>query len=138
MMQYNGFTGLATVGHVERNIEQAWPNAWDNLTGAQYGKVMSVANTSYHDGRASAGAEVESGCLVMDGCPLIPLPLLHKIRTVERTEHTYRLAKGIVACLPSGRYDEDGTPNPDGEYWREDWHITEYYIGEQLIYSEQC
>jgi hypothetical protein len=57
MQAYNGHPGTGTVGHIERNIEAVWPNAWEELTGVQYGKVMAIANASYHAGKADAGAE---------------------------------------------------------------------------------
>lgn len=50
MSNYNGHKGTATVEHVERNVLSAYPMAQAELTGIQYGKVMSVANTSYQDG----------------------------------------------------------------------------------------
>jgi hypothetical protein len=57
MTAYGGFSGAATVGHIERNIETVWPTAWDDLTGVQYGKLMAVANASYQAGKASMQAE---------------------------------------------------------------------------------
>lgn len=53
MEHYNGHKGPATIAHVERNIESAYPGAYAELTGIQYGKLMSVANTSYQDGKTS-------------------------------------------------------------------------------------
>lgn len=58
MEHYNGHKGQATIEHVERNIKSAYPMAYAELTGVQYGKLMSVANMSYHDGRNNAGAEI--------------------------------------------------------------------------------
>lgn len=55
MAHYNGHKGPATISHVERNIETAYPGAYSDLTGIQYGKLMSVANTSYQDGKHSNG-----------------------------------------------------------------------------------
>ena len=86
LAKYNGHKGPATIAHVERNIESAYPNAYRDLTGIQYGQLMNVANASYHDGRASAGAEVESDCLTLPGCPLIPLDLLRSIRVTTRLD----------------------------------------------------
>ena len=57
MANYNGFKGSATIAHVERNIESAYPGASMELTGIQYGKLMSVANTSYQDGIHSSPLE---------------------------------------------------------------------------------
>jgi hypothetical protein len=57
MAHYNGHKGPATVAHVERNIEAAYPGASKELTGVQYGKLMSVANTSYQDGKHSTTIE---------------------------------------------------------------------------------
>jgi len=57
MTSYGGFAGAATVAHIERNIADQWPDAWDDLTGIQYGKLMAVANASYQAGKASMGAE---------------------------------------------------------------------------------
>lgn len=54
--QYNGHRGPATVAHVERNLLTAYPEASRELTGKQYGRVMSACNTSYHDGAANATA----------------------------------------------------------------------------------
>ena len=56
--QYNGHKGIATVEHVERNLTSAYPEAATELTGVQYGKVMSVANTSYQDGKTSNRADM--------------------------------------------------------------------------------
>lgn len=53
MQNYTGFRGAATVEHVERNIKTAYPTAYADLTGVQYGKLMSVANVSYQDGKHS-------------------------------------------------------------------------------------
>lgn len=53
LANYNGHKGNETIKHIERNINSAWPDAPKELTGKQYGKLMSVANTSYHDGAAS-------------------------------------------------------------------------------------
>lgn len=58
MENYHGHHGSATIEHVERNIRQAYPTAYAELTGIQYGKLMDVANVSYHDGKAGAGAEM--------------------------------------------------------------------------------
>lgn len=55
---FNGHKGPATIAHVERNIESAYPMAYAELTGVQYGKLMSVANTSYQDGKASNKIEM--------------------------------------------------------------------------------
>lgn len=54
LKHYNGHKGAATVAHVERNIKSAYPNAYADLTGIQYGKLMSVANISFQDGRVEA------------------------------------------------------------------------------------
>jgi hypothetical protein len=54
LAEYNGHKGSATLAHVERNLLSAYPTAREDLTGVQYGRVMSVANTSYHDGKAAA------------------------------------------------------------------------------------
>lgn len=59
MDYYTGHKGSATVTHVERNIESAYPGAYKELTGVQYGKLMSVANNSYHDGMAAGRANGE-------------------------------------------------------------------------------
>lgn len=58
MGRYNGHKGQATVEHVERNLLSAYPEAQSELTGVQYGKVMSVANTSYQDGKTSNRADM--------------------------------------------------------------------------------
>jgi hypothetical protein len=81
MAAYNGHSGTETVAHIERNIETAWPEAYGELTGRQYGQVMAVANISFHDGKRAAGAEVESG-LVIVGQRSWPLDVLNRI-TVE-------------------------------------------------------
>jgi hypothetical protein len=133
---YNGHKGAATIAHVERNITLAYPTAWEDLTGIQYGRLMSVANTSFHDGRAAAGAWRESGLVGFDKICL-PEKLLRAISVRERVEYTYKPCAGIVAALPSGRYDSDGTPNPDGTHYRQAWYITDYYIGDMLIYTER-
>lgn len=58
LSQYNGHNGNATVAHVERNIASAYPTAQQDLTGIQYGRVMSVANTSYQDGAHANKADM--------------------------------------------------------------------------------
>ena len=58
MANYNGHKGWATIEHVEHNIASAYPTAYAELTGVQYGKLMSVANTSYQDGKASNKIEM--------------------------------------------------------------------------------
>ena len=80
LAKYNGHRGSATVAHVERNIESAYPTAYRDLTGVQYGRLMSVANTSYHDGRASAGAElVDDDLVIVRGSKCYPLALLARM-----------------------------------------------------------
>lgn len=54
LRHYNGHKGETTIAHVQRNIETTYPTAAAELTGRQYGLVMSVSNTSYHDGAADA------------------------------------------------------------------------------------
>lgn len=107
--EYNGHKGMATVAHVERNIEQAYPTAWQDLTGVQYGRVMSVANTSYHAGKSAAGAWADSGLVGFDDVSL-PEELLRAISQRERTEK-----------------DSEGNT----------WSIVDYYIDELLIYTER-
>lgn len=55
---YNGHRGSATIGHVERNLLSVYPTAKTELTGAQYGKVMSVANDSYLDGKSDQEIDI--------------------------------------------------------------------------------
>ena len=80
--EYKGHKGQATLTHVERNIEKAYPMAWENLTGIQYGCVMNVANLSFHDGKSSAGAEKIDNCVYVDG-NMYPIELLNKITFEE-------------------------------------------------------
>lgn len=102
MANYNGFKGTATVEHVERNIKAAFPTAYDELTGVQYGKLMSVANTSYHDGRNSTGASCEEGLIFVTGEKDLALPLgiARKITVEEMPVYTYREANTIC---PDGK-----------------------------------
>jgi len=53
LKHYNGHHGNETIAHIERNIQAVWPTAPTDLTGKQYGQLMSVANQSYHDGANS-------------------------------------------------------------------------------------
>lgn len=110
MQHYNGHKGPATVEHVERNIKAAYPTAYADLTGVQYGKLMSVANTSYHDGRNGTGAECTDG-LIIAGKVIIPLEIARRITTRIETVTTYRTA------------NNDGKGNlaqrgGDNDYWR--------------------
>ena len=50
---FNGHIGNQTIKHIEDNICKVWEMAVNELTGRQYGLLMSVANQSYHDGRNS-------------------------------------------------------------------------------------
>ena len=50
---YNGHHGNQTIKHIEDNISSVWEMAIHELTGRQYGLLMSVANKSYHDGANS-------------------------------------------------------------------------------------
>lgn len=59
LKHYNGHKGASTVAHVQRNISAVYPDAFEELTGRQYGLVMSVANASFQDGRATAGRNGE-------------------------------------------------------------------------------
>ena len=170
LAEFNGHKGSATIAHLERNIESVYPNAYRDLTGIQYGQLMNVANASYHDGRASAGAEVEADCLTLSGCPLIPLDLLRSIHVRARLDHEYTPIQPEggpepLAHLsgphdfyrrdPSGEYIQITALNvpgtnrwadwqraqcllPETLYLRTNWHITNYYIGDMLIYSERC
>lgn len=59
MQAYTGFAGTSTVAHVERSLLSAYPQASQELSGRQYGAVMSACNKSYHDGAANATASGE-------------------------------------------------------------------------------
>lgn len=50
---YNGHHGNQTIKHIEGNISSIWGTAARELTGRQYGLLMSVANQSYCDGAKS-------------------------------------------------------------------------------------
>jgi len=166
---YNGHQGASTVGHVEKNIESVWPTAYQDLTGDQYGKLMSVANASYHDGKIDAGAWRDSGLIGFDDV-CVPAALLELIRKVERVQHDYKPIepgggqdplshlsgpRDFFRKLPGGEYEQITSRTvPGTEYWsdwqraqrllpgqlylRETWHTTDYYIGDNLIYSESA
>lgn len=57
--QYNGHKGPATIAHVEGNLLASYPRASQELSGRQYGQVMSACNTSYQDGSAHATVKGE-------------------------------------------------------------------------------
>lgn len=72
MKEYKGHYGTATVAHIENNIAKAYPDALAELTGAQYGRMMNVANLSYHDGKASAGAEkLDEDAVLVNGIGIL-------------------------------------------------------------------
>jgi hypothetical protein len=61
MAAYGGFTGRQTVAHIKKLIGKELE---DQLTGRQFGLVMSAVSRAYHEGRASTGAEmVDSNCV---------------------------------------------------------------------------
>jgi hypothetical protein len=91
MANYEGFKGNATVDHIERNIKTAWPDAYTDLTGVKYGKLMTVANASYHDGRNNTGADCKEG-LIVAGDVIIPLEIARRITTTIETVTSYRSA----------------------------------------------
>jgi hypothetical protein len=91
MANYEGFKGEATVAHVERNIKAVWPTAYTDLTGVKYGKLMTVADASYHDGCNSTGAECIEG-LIVAGDVIIPLELARRITTTIESVVSYRSA----------------------------------------------
>ncbi len=126
MTEYQGHKGAATVAHVERNIADAYPTAWDDFTGRQYGKLMTVANASYHAGRASTGAEIVDGDLVcIPGCDCLPLAMLRQVRAVKRVE-VIREAPADITGLPACQW---GAVKD---------YITDYYIGDTLVYTERA
>ena len=147
LAEYNGHKGDATIAHVDRNIESAYPMAYRDLTGVQYGRLMSVANTSYHDGCASAGASIEDDCISLSGCPLLPLSLLRSIRTEHITQDDYTpITPGggqdplshlsgpqhFYRRFPSGRYIEITNADvPDSEYWA-GWQRAQMLLPETL------
>jgi len=53
LKHYSGHPGNQTIKHIEDNISSVWEMAIHELTGKQYGLLMSVANKSYQDGRNS-------------------------------------------------------------------------------------
>ena len=55
LANYNGHQGASTMAHIGRIIENIYPTAYHELTGVQYGKLMSIVNKAYHEGRASMG-----------------------------------------------------------------------------------
>lgn len=55
MKSYKGFKGERTVGCILRRIPDELKK---QLTGKQLGMVMDAIDESYHDGQASAGAEL--------------------------------------------------------------------------------
>lgn len=133
MENYNGHKGPATVEHVERNIKAAYPRAYDELTGVQYGKLMSVANTSYHDGRNGTGAELCDGLLIA-GKVIIPLEIARRITTKTETVTTYRTAnddgKGNLASRGG---DNDYYQLIDGAYHRIEFRGTADQLTRQRI-----
>ena len=60
MQVFNGHHGPFTVAHVEHLIQSEYPSARDQLTGFQYGLVMSVCNRAFHDGRDFERKEIET------------------------------------------------------------------------------
>ena len=55
---FNGHKGASTIAHVECNLLDTYPTASQELTGKQYGLIMSACNTAYQDGKASTRAEM--------------------------------------------------------------------------------
>ena len=49
---YTGFKGDQTVAHIMRNITEAYPDIY-SLPSHIIGKIMDIANKSYHDGASS-------------------------------------------------------------------------------------
>ena len=88
MQSYGGFQGQATVAHIDRLIEAVYPDAYGDMTGVQYGKVMAVAHQSFHDGKAAAGAECVDGDLVVISGQCWPLALLRKLTLKNTDTHT--------------------------------------------------
>lgn len=64
MDAYNGHNGPVTLAAVEDQIPD---ELRQRLTGREYGLVMSVVNTAYHNGRASHG-----GLDLCDDCVWLP------------------------------------------------------------------
>jgi hypothetical protein len=52
---YDGFKGAQTINHIKRLIG---PELAERLKNEDYGLVMSAVNRAYHEGKASAGAEM--------------------------------------------------------------------------------
>jgi hypothetical protein len=65
MAAYDGFKGGATVEHIRKLIGKELA---ERLTGHELGLVMSAVNRAYHEGKASAGAEmIDSNCVFIAG-----------------------------------------------------------------------
>ena len=86
---YNGHQGVSTMAHIRRIINDVYPTAYKELTGVQYGKLMSIVNKAYHEGRASMGAEVVDGVVYIGG-NYYPLKLLERITYKEERIITYK------------------------------------------------
>jgi hypothetical protein len=117
---------------VERNIESAYPTAYAELTGVQYGKLMSVANNSYHDGRGSTGAELSDGLLMIlrGGYHSIPEAVARMISVVsERVTTWTTTTKTCFRCGCNDKY-----VLRDGEYIRID--LSREDTDEQLYYKD--
>lgn len=96
MQEYDGFQGTQTVEHVMSSIPDS---LCDDLTGRQVGKVMSIRNAAYQEGkRALDGIDLCDDCVWLPwggtegNGQLVPVEALKRI-TSETTDKgtTYRL-----------------------------------------------
>jgi hypothetical protein len=65
MAAYTGFKGGQTIAHVQKLVGKELA---DRLTGHDLGLVMSAVDRAFHEGKASAGAEmIDSNCVWVNG-----------------------------------------------------------------------
>lgn len=126
MATYQGHHGQVTVDHVRRNVDAAYPCANSQLTGAQYGYVMSVAHASYHAGRASAGAELIDGEVIYADGIMLPIAIARRLDVTTETVITWERADNGAGMLSRRGGDNDYYhANVDGNYVRIDRSVAE-------------
>lgn len=132
MAEYDGHAGAATVGHVLSTIPESMQH---DLTGRQVGKVMSIRNAAYHEGRASLGGlDLCDDCVWLpwggdDGKgQLVPIAALAAIK-IEETR-VDRIADAHGVQTPSRLCHADGTAltDPEAQLARQTNNKGVYYL----------
>ena len=137
-----GIKAMPTVRqHIWRNVTSSIPaDVLESMTSKQIAGVIAAANKSFHDGKASAGAEILDDCVWIDKLEMmVPLEAIKRMTVERKTETTMRPGKSVM----DDSYLADGTRvsrmqahnyRPEDLYIKDTRTNTTY----RLEYTETC